>query len=1005
MRTTKRAALVFLAASLMLVPQILAQNPTGSLIGNVSDSGGGALPGVTITVTSPSLQGTRTTQAGSNGDYKLGFLPPGEYKATYELEGFATSIRTVKLSAAQTSISDITMELAEVTEEIVVTSNLETISETQTVATTFTKDEIENLPISRDINSTVSLAPGVHSTGPSGNITINGAMSFENLWMINGVVINENVRGQSLPLFIEDAVQETTTSTAGISAEYGRFTGGVVNVITKSGGNQFSGSIRANISNEDWEDETALDVTPNVDDINQEYEATFGGPLWKDRIWFFTAGRDRATSGTGQTVTATDATGATSTPFSYATTDDETRLEGKLTLGITPSHSLIGSYLEIERTRAGSVFGSVLDLASLNNRTDPQEISSINYTGILSSNFFVEAQYSERNYVIAKGLGGPGPDAERSIESLIPGVMMRHRPTARRYFSSTFCGSCEDEQRDNENTLVKGSYFLTTDSAGSHDFAFGYDTYTDIRFSINHQSGSDFQAWSTDIVFGNNGEIFPVITPSQTWLIWWPPYNLDIAAPTDFTTNSVYANDSWQLNENWSFNIGVRYDENDGTDSGGNTTVDDSKVSPRLGASYDTKGDGDLVFNLSYGTYVAAIANTRADSTSTGGALGGFGFSYGGPAINNTTCITDPSTCVSTTDALRTVFDWYTGVGGATTLVGQDVGSLPNLIFGCVPGATSFVPDTLKSPAADELTLGVTKRLGSKGIFRADVIYREWEDFYSNRSETDIPPALVNGTLLDVTEVGNFGDDVLERDYIGLNLQARYRLTDRLSLNGNWTLSELEGNINGETSGSGPVPSSPRVKPEYQDNAWAFPVGNLSADQRHKIRAWAVYDILDNEHHSLNVSVLQNFFSGTPYSIAIAVNSAPFVTNPGYQQTPSSVTYFVSDRGEFTTEDITRTDLSLNYAFRWNAFGKSMEVFLQPEVINLFGEEGVVSPNLTINDAVNGGCTNGCATFDPFTQTPVEGVHYELGPQFLQADSPGDFQQVRTFRFSLGFRF
>jgi len=1022
---------LFVVIGILLAPQVLAQNPTGSLIGNVSDTEGGSLPGVTITVTSPNLQGTRNTQSGANGDYKLGFLPPGEYKATYELEGFSTTIRTIKLSAAQTSISDIEMGLSEVVEEIVVTSQLDTISATNTLATTYTQDEIEKLAIGRTINDAVSLAPGTHSTAPAAGaaITINGAMSFENLWMVNGVVINENVRGGSLPLFIEDAVQETTTTTAGISAEYGRFTGGVVNVITKSGGNQFSGSIRANLTNDDWVSNNARervfegDADPRTDDINQIYEATLGGPIWKDRIWFFAAGRDNESSGTGTTIL---------TGIGFGTTDAETRVEGKLTVGITPSHSVIGSYLEIERTRSGSTFGAVLDLNSLNDRTDPQEINSVNYTGILTSSFFVEAQYSERQLVIGKGFGGPGPGPTRSIETLIPGTLLRHRPTGRRFHSSTFCGSCEDEQRDNENTLVKGSYFLTTENNGSHDFAFGYDTYTDIRFSINHQSGSDFQVWAEDIVIDGSNNIYPVFETSRTWVVFWPPFNLDIAKPTDFTTNSLYANDSWQLNENWSFNIGVRYDANDGTDSGGTKTVDDTKFSPRLGASWDIHGDGDMVFNASYGTYVAAIANTRADSTSQGGALGGFGSFYGGPAVN-TNCQTDGTNCVSTEDALRVLYDWYVGGGGTLQLPPFEGGvTFPNLIFGCVPGATSGIPDTLKSPSADEFTVGITKRLGSKGLFRGDVVIRSWEDFYSNQTSLQTGTVSTPAGILDFTEVGNFGDAFLERDYYGVNLQGRYRLTDKFTFAGNYTWSQLIGNINGESPGSGPVPSSPQNYPEYSELSWSQPTGFLLADQRHKIRAWVVYDILDTERHSLNASILQNFFSGVPYSAVGAVDTtagsltgdhiaascpacvAPIVegVGGGYATPPATSTYFLSGgRDTFRTDDFTRTDLSLNYAFRWNAFGKSMEVFIQPEVLNIFDEDDSTAVNGTVRDFSNGGaCPNGdefgnCRDFNAFTETPIEGVHWVKGPDFGQPTTEGSVQRPRTWRFSVGFRF
>ncbi|MCP3958592.1 MAG: TonB-dependent receptor [bacterium] len=994
---------VCLIASVLLVPQVLAQNPTGTLKGSVTDDSGAGLPGVTVTATSPNLQGERSTQTSINGDYKLAFMPPGEYKCSYELEGFATKIRTVVIPAAQTKVSDIQMQIAEVVEEIIVTSNVETISETNTLAQTTTHAELESLPINRTPLSAVNLAPGVSDTGPSSEPSILGSFSYENLYLINGVEVNENIRGQFLPLFIEDAIQETTTTTAGVSAEYGRFTGGVVNVITKSGGNDFSGSFRVNVDNDDWiSDKTDKIFNPDfeqVDDRNEIYEGTFGGPIWKDRIWFFLAGRDR-TESSQDTLLVTN--------ISYPTSDEETRFEAKATIALTPSHSLIGSYLEIERTRAGSTFGNVLDLRSLNDRLDPQDITTGNYTGILTSSFFLEAQYSERFYEIATGFGGP-PD-------LIDGTLIRHRPTGRRFWSSTFCGTCEPEIRNNEDYLVKGSYFLTTEGAGSHDLTFGYDNFSDIRFSVNHQSGSDFQVWADDIVVDGSNNIFPVFSGGATWIVWWPPVGLDIAQETDFETRSYYANDSWQLNDKWSFNIGVRYDENDGVDSSGALVSDDSKVSPRLGLSYDVKGDGDLVINASYGTYVAALANTGnvADGASTGGALAGFFSTYGGPTVN-TNCAANPGSCVGSDSALNTLFNWYFGAGGT-----QDVNDIlngltspPNLFYSCIPGATAVIRESFVSPSTTEFTVGVTKRLGSKGLMRADLVFREWEDFYSQKNQPGDFATNVNGDILgDVQEIGNFGDDVLERNYTGLLFSSRYRFTDRFTLAGNYTWSESEGNINGETGGSGPVSASPNQYREYSDNSWAFPVGPLSSDQEHKLRVWAVYDILDNERHNLNVSLLGNFFSGTPYSDDFAVDTRPYVTNPGYAQPPANVSYFPTGRGAFDTGDVTRFDVAFNYTFRWNMWGKSFEIFLQPEVINLFDDDAIDarSANDDVSDATDGAAcpaspTGSCLPFNPFTTTPVRDVHYVYGDDYGQADEADDFQEPRTFRFSVGFRF
>ncbi|MEM7351947.1 MAG: TonB-dependent receptor, partial [Acidobacteriota bacterium] len=749
--------------------------------------------------------------------------------------------------------------------------------------------------------------------------------------------------------------------------------------------------------NDDWESKTPLS-NDRLDDVNQIYEATLGGPFWKDKIWFFASFRDKAETGTDQTDT---------TNLTVPTTDDETRLEGKLTVTPHPSHQLQASFLDLERTRAGTGFGPVrkVDLASFNdNRLDPQEIKSANYTGILTSSLFVEAQYSERDFQLGIGSGGP--------RDLINGTFIRSQggDAGRvQYNSPFFCGECETELRNNENTLVKGSYFLTTENAGTHDIAFGYDTFTDIRFSVNHQTGSDFQVWSqTILITGDaNNTIYPVLD-SNSWLVWWPPTNLDIAAPTDFTTNSFYINDSWQLNDKWSFNIGVRYDENDGVDSGGVTTVDDNKVSPRVGFSYDVKGDGDLIINGSYGTYVAAIANTRADETSQGGQLAGLGFFYGGPDINTNCQANGFVGCTDTETALNTIFDWYFANGGTDDVnVAQgNIAALPNLIFACFPGVTNVVPDTLRSPAADEFTIGATKRLGSKGLLRADLIYREWEDFYANSTQLGLN---VPELQTDIELVGNFGEPPLERDYLGINVSGRYRLTDRFTLSGNYTWSELEGNINGETAGAGPTPLSPNAFPEYKDPAWNVPVGPLLSDQTHKLRVWGIYDIIENERNSLSFSVLQNFFSGTPYSASGLINNQSFVNNPGYLDPPDNVTYFFSERGAFESDDITRTDISLNYSFRWNAFGKSLEIFVQPEIINLFNEDGVEVPGTDINteDNTAGNSCNGapCQLFNPFTETPIEGVHWSRGTNFGQATEEDDFQQPRTFRFSVGFRF
>src|SRR5207247_4672123 len=164
---------------------------------------------------------------------------------------------------------------------------------------------------------------------------ISGALSFESQYLVNGVVVNENLRGQALNLFIEDAVQETKVSTGAISAEYGRFGGGVVNMITKSGGNSFSGSLRTTFNNDAWRSLTPFPTDQTVNKIAPVYEGTLGGPIKRDRIWFFGAGRSPEPE-TSQTLSVTG--------INYTASTDERRYEGKITYALNTDNNVKVGY-------------------------------------------------------------------------------------------------------------------------------------------------------------------------------------------------------------------------------------------------------------------------------------------------------------------------------------------------------------------------------------------------------------------------------------------------------------------------------------------------------------------------------------------------------------------------------------------------------------------------------------------------------------------------------------
>ena len=224
-----------------------------------------------------------------------------------------------------------------------------------------------------------------------------------------------------------------------------------------------------------------------------------------------------------------------------------------------------------------------MDERSLYDRKLPENLYSANYTGIITKNLFVEAQYSARDLAF-DGAGS-------STTDLIEGTLLIDNARSGRYWSPTFCSVCAPpEKRDNEDILVKGNYFLSTGGSGSHSVVFGYDTFNDVRVAKNHQSGSDYRILGTTSII-RDGQIYPSWASGSSTSIQWNPITQN-SLGTDFRTHSVFINDVWRMNDRLSFNIGVRYDKNDGKDSADTKVIDDAALSPRLSATWDPTGKG-----------------------------------------------------------------------------------------------------------------------------------------------------------------------------------------------------------------------------------------------------------------------------------------------------------------------------------------------------------------------------------------------------------------------------
>src|SRR5215510_527037 len=441
-----------------------AQSTTGTISGHVSDTQGLALPGVTVSVTSPNLQGIRSTVTSEIGDYVVTLLPPGNYTLTFDLSGFQKMEKQVVLAPTQTLPVDGSLGPAALTEQVtVVGTPAHVLTQTAQIATNFEQDLIATLPTNRDLNASVLQAAAVHATGPSGAYSIAGSNSFESLFMVNGVAITENLRGTPYNLYIEDAIQETTVSVGGVSAEYGRFSGGVVNLVTKSGGNIFSGSFRDTYNNDKWRTLTPFETTAIAADpahkelrVNKAvpgYEYTLGGPIARDRLWFFTAGRLQNQE-QGRTLITTNI------PYTY--NDKTQRYEGKGTYTLTSNHRVQANFLKIVETEVNYTFltNASMDVRSLGDRKDPETLYTLAYSGVITPRFFVEAGYRGRNFSFLNA-------GAKSTDRIDGTLLLDQSRNNTRYWADTFCGVCTPEERNNQEAFAKGTFFLSTHGTGT----------------------------------------------------------------------------------------------------------------------------------------------------------------------------------------------------------------------------------------------------------------------------------------------------------------------------------------------------------------------------------------------------------------------------------------------------------------------------------------------------------------------------------------------------------
>ena len=291
----------------LIIGLLVAQESKGKIIGTVTDDEGLPLPGVTVEATSPKMVGIATAITTESGVYRLLALPPGTYTITFALEGFNSVIReNIVLSLEQTLMVDILMEIGTIAEAITVTGEVPLIDvKSTTRGMTMAKEMFEMLPRGRNFDTLVSAIPGVDNEIHLGGISIDGASGSENVFYVDGVNITHMYTGLGTHSAAFEFVEEVQVKASGYQAEFGGAVGGVINVITRSGGNEYHGEIIGYYSGSMLTtkerdtlrlspfDSTIAEYVNYEDDLGKDkvhrYEVGFslGGYIIKDKLWFF----------------------------------------------------------------------------------------------------------------------------------------------------------------------------------------------------------------------------------------------------------------------------------------------------------------------------------------------------------------------------------------------------------------------------------------------------------------------------------------------------------------------------------------------------------------------------------------------------------------------------------------------------------------------------------------------------------------------------------------------
>ena len=607
---------LLVAASILLSGSALAQT-TGDIEGTITDTSGFSLPGVTVEARSPKMQGSRIETSGRDGKYRVLAVPPGKYRINASLEGFETLEATVTVSLDATATLDFKLKMV-TRVAITVTGEVPLVDVTSTTSgTNYTNKIIARLPVDRNFADIVKSNPGVDiDRGETQNrglaLSIYGATSAENQWILDGINTTNVIKGFQGKAINNEFIEEVEVKTGGYQAEYGRALGGIINVITKSGGNQFRGELFAYY---DSDSTRAMQIVTEEDSLTgmritptrrSDYGVDLGGYILKDRLWFFAAYDRVDTPGTTSRYNSTQAVPNT---MLFPRDQTDNLYAGKLTWNIASHSNLVATAFSDPSTidgaaRVGTFGGAIAspDPGTWESRRDIGGLDfGLRWNQLLGSSGVLTLQGSrhrDRFELLPSGAG----EAVRTSDLTCPGGTLEH-PCNVPFQANSVSGGLGNifgpRQRNfSRRDQARADIALY---AGDHEIKLGGDYQNGKTTSTSYFTGgqtvqkrNEFgQVYYAHLFYAKS---LTDLSPTDSII---EPRNID---------TGFFVQDSWKPLPNLTINAGLRFDQEDMRDYLDETVIKTTNEwQPRLGIVWDPGGAGKMKVYASAGRFYYSL--------------------------------------------------------------------------------------------------------------------------------------------------------------------------------------------------------------------------------------------------------------------------------------------------------------------------------------------------------------------------------------------------------------